>query len=118
MDPKNVTRYIRPKDVPAVDSAIIDPIIQATAKDMAEAHPDLSEEAWARSLRESLLRGDILIVIDDVNKRLGLVPSDRPPFLGLDDDSIGRPQHADPLNLKRWEMKTRQSNITAPQQPE
>lgn len=108
MDPKHVTRYIRPKDIPDLDESILHPIIKKTSLDLAESNPELTEDEWAESLMKSVIDGDLLIVIDDNNKRIGIVRSDRPPFLGLDDEAIGKPSHADPLNLKRWENKDKQ----------
>jgi len=87
LDPKDVTRYIRPQDIPALDKKIIDPIVKNAAKEMADAHPGTEAAAWESDIMQALLSGEVLIVIDDLHKRVGLVRSDRPPFLGLSGQS-------------------------------
>lgn len=107
MRPQDVDRYVRPEDIPLLDQAILEPIVTSVAKDMHQAHPYQSVEEWIEDLQKALLRGDVLIVIDDDNRRVGLVRSDQPPFLGLADPTyqVGPTsvRAADPLNLKKWE---------------
>lgn len=111
---EHITRYIRPEDIPLVDRAILEPILSSVAKEMHEAHPDQSVEEWFDDLHKALLRGDVLIVIDDVRRRLGLVRTDEPPFSGLVDPTRSPGptafEAADPLNLKEWERRTRESD--------
>lgn len=105
MDPKNVTRYIRPQDVPSLDPTILDPILSSAAQEMSVAYPERTEDEWRTILMQSLIDGEVLIVIDDRQKRVGLVRSDRPPFLGLVQQPPGHStiNPADPLDLMRWE---------------
>jgi hypothetical protein len=102
--------YVRPEDIPLLDRSILEPIVGQVAREMAEAYPDQSVEEWVDDLQRALIRGDVLIVIDDVRKRVGLVRADRPPFLGLVSPlaRAGAPsaEALDPLDLKRWERGT------------
>lgn len=103
---------MRPEDIPLLDRAILEPIIEKAASEMAEAYPEQSIEEWIEDLQLALLKGDVLIVIDDRNRRIGLVRSDRPPFLGLVTSSaapvgvgLGDLDPDDPLGIKRWESE-------------
>lgn len=105
MEREQITRYIRPEDIPLVDQAILEPIVTNVAREMSAAEPGQTVEEWVVTLQKALLRGDVVIVIDDANKRLGLVRTDEPPFSGLVNQSPGQggPKPIDPLNLKKWE---------------
>ena len=105
MRKEDVTRYVRPEDVPLLDPAIIEPVLASVAQEMHEAHPEESVEEWKARVRRALLAGELLLVIDDRNRRLGLVPTDEPPFSGLVRDAAGpgAAAPADPLGLRRWE---------------
>lgn len=75
---------------------------------MAAAYPEQTAREWAEDVRRALLKGELLIVIDDHRKKIGLVRSDRPPFLalvkgpGVAGAGLGGPEPADPLGIKRW----------------
>lgn len=106
MDKEHITRYVRPEDVPLLDRAILEPVVTSVAKEMSQSHPEQSVEEWIVIIQKALLRGDLLLVIDDTRKRLGLVPTDEPPFMGLVHGSgaAGGPQAAGPLDLSKWEQ--------------
>lgn len=98
---------MRPEDIPLLDRSILEPILENAAREMAQAFPEQTEKEWAEDLKLALLKGDVLIVIDDRRKRIGLVRADRPPFLGLSASypaaDIGAGDPDDPLGIKRWE---------------
>ncbi len=104
---ERISRYIRAEDIPLVDQAILEPIVTNVAREMASVEPSQTVEEWVITLQKALLRGEIAIVIDDENKRVGLVRTDEPPFSGLFGASPhpGGPMPADPLNLKKWEKE-------------
>lgn len=105
MDKESITRYVRPEDIPLMDQAILEPIVTSVAKEMSQSHPEQTVEEWIVLLQKALLRGDIMLVIDDHGKRMGLVRTDEPPFSGLVHGAggSGPVQAADPLNIKKWE---------------
>lgn len=102
MKPENVTRYVRPEDVPLLDDAILEPLVTRVAKDMAASYSDRSVEEWLDLVQQSLLSGELAIVIDDHNKRLGLVATDRPPFSSIvkGGEAGSGVKAADPLGLR------------------
>lgn len=111
IDPADVTRYVRPEDIPLLDRSILEPIVDKVAREMAQAYPEQSVNEWIEDLQLALLKGEVLIVIDDRRRRIGLVRADRPPFLGLVSTPtgaggavpIGMGDPDDPLGIKRWE---------------
>ena len=74
---------MRPEDIPLLDRAILEPIIEKAASEMAEAYPEQSIEEWIEDLQLALLKGDVLIVIDDRKQADRIGPLGPPPFLGL-----------------------------------
>jgi len=104
LNKEDITRYIRPEDIPLMDRAILEPIVSSMAREMSETHPAHSVEEWVDILQKALLRGDILIVIDDKRKRLGIVHTDEPPFSALvNGEGSAGIASVDPLDLKQWE---------------
>lgn len=96
---------MRPEDIPLLDRSILEPIVESAAREMARAYPQQSFDEWVEDLQLALLKGEVLIVIDDRRKRVGLVRADQPPFLGLRGShavasGLGDPD--DPLGIKRW----------------
>lgn len=106
MDPKHVSRYIRPEDVALLDESILQPILTRVGKEMAGTYDDASLDGWIQLLHKALLRGDLAIVIDDTNKRLGIVRTDKPPYASLLLDSTKAAQHTsnhdDPLGIRHF----------------
>lgn len=106
MKKEDITRYVRPEDIPLMDRAIIEPVVTSVAKEMSESHPAQTVEEWIDILQKALLRGDIVIVIDDTHKRMGIVRTDEPPFTAL--VSGGKPAGGDseikPIDLSKWEQ--------------
>lgn len=104
MNPESVSRYIRPEDIPLVDDAILEPVLTRVAKEMAASYTDLTVMEWIEALHKALLRGEIVIVIDDKEKRLGLVRTDIPPFAALLQNSSmaarSKGENDDPLGIK------------------
>ena len=76
---------------------------------MTKVYPHASVEDWIEDIQRALIKGELLIVIDDRRRRVGLVRTDRPPFLGL--LRRGEPiptgtesaDSDDLLGIKRWE---------------
>lgn len=108
IDPKDVTRYVRPEDIPLLDRTILEPIVTSAAREMARAFAGSTVEQWTADIQRALIKGELLIVIDDRQKRVGLVRTDQPPFLGV--VSRGEPVSLgpggsppdDPLGIKAW----------------
>ncbi len=108
MKKEDITRYVRPEDIPLMDRAIVEPVVTSVAKEMSETHPAQSVEEWIDILQKALLRGDIVIVIDDKNKRMGIVRTDEPPFSALVSGgrSLSEESEIKPIDLSRWEQDT------------
>lgn len=105
MNKENITRYVRPKDIPILDKAIVEPVLASVSKEMASEYPEFSEAEWMEKIYRSLVSGELLLVIDDHNQKLGIVRTDEPPFDAIvrgDFDSFASGvDAADPLGLKR-----------------
>lgn len=105
MNKENITRYVRPEDVPILDKAILEPVLANVANEMAIEYPELTVEGWMEKIYISLINKELLLVIDDRNQQLGLVRTDQPPFdaivRGDFDEAMGGVNAADPLGLNR-----------------
>jgi len=105
MNKENISRYVRPEDVPVLDKAILEPVLANVSKEMSVHYPELTEADWMEKIYSSLVNGELLLVVDDRRKELGLVRTNEPPFdaivRGDFDDVGGGVNAADPLGLNR-----------------
>lgn len=107
MRKEEITRYVRPEDIPLLDRSILEPIVTSVAQEMSQSHPENTVEEWIEILHRALRRGDIVLVIDDKRKRLGLVSGSEPPFSGLlrSGGAHRGAESVDLLNLPRWQRE-------------
>lgn len=105
MNKENITRYVRPEDIPSLDKSIVEPVLASVSKEMAVEYPEFNEAEWMEKIYMSLVSGELLLVIDDHHQRLGLVRTDEPPFdaivRGDFDHWLPGVEAADPLGIKR-----------------